>query len=108
MIHLKQRKALKKTFVDFPHLLWYVCVDENQNHHTFATKLFNGTKCADGSIKTLNIKAVADILGHTTTEIIERYYVKKDASRLSGIIFSRKYSARIKKYSCRIVLYRRN
>ena len=45
----------------------------------------NGTKCADGSIKTLNIKAVADILGHTTTEITERYYVKKDTSRLTGI-----------------------
>ena len=52
---------------------------------TFATKLINGTKCADGSIKTLNIKAVADILGHTTTEITERYYVKKDTSRLTGI-----------------------
>ena len=37
------------------------------------------------SIKTLNIKAVADILGHTTTEITERYYVKKDTSRLTGI-----------------------
>ena len=53
--------------------------------HTFASKLINGTKCADGSIKTLNIKAVADILGHTTTEITERYYVKKDSSRLTGI-----------------------
>ena len=53
--------------------------------HTFATKLINGTKCADGNIKTLNIKAVADILGHTTTEITERYYVKKDNSRLTGI-----------------------
>ncbi len=52
---------------------------------TFATKLINATKCADGSIKTLNIKAVADILGHTTTEITERYYVKKDTSRLTGI-----------------------
>ena len=53
--------------------------------HTFAAKLINGTKCADGSVKTLNIKAVADILGHTTTEITERYYVKKDTSRLTGI-----------------------
>ena len=53
--------------------------------HTFATKLINGTKCADGIIKTLNIKAVADILEHTTTEITERYYVKKDNSRLTGI-----------------------
>jgi len=41
--------------------------------HTFATKLINGTKCAGGSIKTLNIKAVADILGNTTAEITERY-----------------------------------
>lgn len=45
----------------------------------------DGTKCADGSIKTLNIKAVADILGHNTTEITKRYYVKKDTSRLTGI-----------------------
>ena len=28
---------------------------------------------------------LADILGHTTTEITERYYVKKDTSRLNGI-----------------------
>ena len=53
--------------------------------HTFAIKLINGTKCADGSIKTLNIKAVADILGHTITEITERYNVKKDNSRLTRI-----------------------
>ena len=40
-------------------------------------KINQRKKCADYSIKTINIKAVADILGyHTTTEITERYYVK--------------------------------
>lgn len=53
--------------------------------HTFATNLVNGIKQADGSIKSLSPKQVADILGHTTSQITEMYYVKKDASRLTGI-----------------------
>ena len=55
--------------------------------YTFAAKLINGRKCADGSVNTLSIKAVADILGYTTTEITERYYVKKDNSRLTLILY---------------------
>ena len=53
--------------------------------HTFATNLVNGVKQADGSIKSLSPKQVADLLGHSTSEITERYYVKKDTSRLNGI-----------------------
>lgn len=53
--------------------------------HTFATNLVNGIKQADGSIKSLTPKQVADLLGHSTSEITERYYVKKDTSRLNGI-----------------------
>ena len=53
--------------------------------HTFATNLVNGIKQADGTIKSLTPKQVADLLGHSTSEITERYYVKKDTSRLNGI-----------------------
>ena len=53
--------------------------------HTFATTLINGIKQPDGSIKSLPIKQVADILGHTTTEITELYYVKKDNTKLEGL-----------------------
>ncbi len=53
--------------------------------HTFATNLVNGVKQPDGSIKALSPKQVADILGHTTSQITEMYYVKKDTSRLNGI-----------------------
>ena len=53
--------------------------------HTFATTLINGIKQDDGSIKCLPPKAVADILGHTTTEITELYYVKRDSTNLAGM-----------------------
>lgn len=53
--------------------------------HTFATNLINGVKQPDGTIKALTVKQVADLLGHSTTQVTEMYYVKKDTSRLSGI-----------------------
>ena len=53
--------------------------------HTFATNLVNGIKQPDGSIKSLTPRQVADLLGHSTSQITELYYVKKDTSRLSGI-----------------------
>lgn len=53
--------------------------------HTFATNLVNGIKQADGTIKALSPKQVADLLGHSTSQITEMYYVKKDTTRLSGI-----------------------
>lgn len=53
--------------------------------HTFATNLVNGIKQPDGSIKSLTPKQVADLLGHSTSQITELYYVKKDTSRLNGI-----------------------
>ena len=43
--------------------------------HTFATNLVNGIKQLDGSIKALSPKQVADILGHTTSQITEMYIV---------------------------------
>lgn len=53
--------------------------------HTFATNLVNGVKQPDGTIKCLTPRQVADLLGHSTSEITERYYVKKDTTYLSGI-----------------------
>ena len=53
--------------------------------HTFATSLVNGIRQPDGTIRALSPRQVADLLGHSTSEITEMYYVKKDTSRLSGI-----------------------
>ena len=53
--------------------------------HTFATNLINGQRQSDGSIKSLSPRQVADLLGHTTSQITELYYVKKGTARLNGI-----------------------
>ena len=53
--------------------------------HTFASSLGNGIKQEDGTIKSLTPRQVADLLGHSTSQITELYYVKKDTSRLHGI-----------------------
>lgn len=53
--------------------------------HTFATNLVNGIKQPDGSIKSLTPRQVADLLGHTTSEITELHYVKRDSTKLNGI-----------------------
>ena len=53
--------------------------------HTFATNLVNGIKQANGTIKSLTPRQVADLLGHTTSEITELYYVKRDLTKLNGI-----------------------
>mgnify|MGYP002975662841 CR=1 FL=1 len=53
--------------------------------HTFATNLVNGVKQSDGTVKTLTVKQVADLLGHSTTQVTEMYYVKKDTTRLNCI-----------------------
>lgn len=53
--------------------------------HTFATNLVNGVKQTDGTIRALTVKQVADLLGHSTTQVTEMYYVKKDTARLNGI-----------------------
>ncbi len=53
--------------------------------HHFATQLINGVKQPDGTIKALSPRQVADLLGHSTSQITEMYYVKKDTTRLQGI-----------------------
>ena len=53
--------------------------------HTFASTLVNGIRQEDGSLKSLTPRQVANLLGHSTSEITELYYVKKDTARLIGI-----------------------
>ena len=53
--------------------------------HTFATNLVNGVKQPDGTIKCLTPIQAGDLLGHSTSQITEMYYVKRDNSRLKGI-----------------------
>lgn len=52
---------------------------------TFATNLVNGVRQPDGTIRSLTPRQVADLLGHSTSEITELYYVKKDTVRLARI-----------------------
>ena len=53
--------------------------------HTFASHLVNGVKQPDGSLLCLSPKQVADLLGHSTSEITKMYYVKRDTKHLIGI-----------------------
>ena len=53
--------------------------------HTFATNLVNGVKQPDGTIKVLTVRQVADLLGHSTTQVAEMYYVKKNMKMLDGV-----------------------
>ncbi len=53
--------------------------------HIFASTLVNGIKQLDESLKSLTPRQAADLLGHSTSEITELYYVKKDTARLNGI-----------------------
>lgn len=72
----------------FYHILEAAGIEQKGLHalrHTFATNLVNGVKQEDGTIKALSPKQVADLLGHSTSQITEMYYVKKDTTRLNGI-----------------------
>ena len=53
--------------------------------HTFATRLVNGFEDENGNLKTLTVKQVADLLGHTTSSVTEKYYVRREPDKLSGI-----------------------
>ena len=53
--------------------------------HTFGSSLVNGIRQPDGTLMALSPRQVADLLGHSTSQITEMYYVKKDTTRLKGI-----------------------
>ena len=44
-----------------------------------------GQRQTDGSIRSLTPKQVTDLLGHSTLQITEMYYVRKYTARLNGI-----------------------
>ena len=72
---------------------WYTLLDDagiphkglHALRHTFATRLINGVKDEDGNLHTLSVKQVADLLGHTTSTVTEKYYVKREMKKLQGI-----------------------
>ena len=53
--------------------------------HTFATRLINGVEDENGNLKTLTVRQVADLLGHTTSSVTEKYYVRCEPNKLCGI-----------------------
>ncbi len=53
--------------------------------HTFRSSLVNGIRQPDGTLMALSPRQVADLLGHSISQITEMYYVKKDTTRLQGI-----------------------
>ena len=53
--------------------------------HTFGSSLVNGIRQPNGTLLALSPRQVADLLGHSTSQITEMYYVKKDTTRLQGI-----------------------
>ena len=61
--------------------------DDKNNYYKNNCRItyINGIKQPDGTIKNLPIKQVADILGHTTTEITELYYVRRESDKLNGV-----------------------
>ena len=74
--------------IDYYRILEAAGIEQKGLHslrHTFATNLVNGVKQEDGTIKSLTPRQVADLLGHSTSQITEMYYVKKDTSRLAGV-----------------------
>ena len=48
--------------------------------------LVNGIKQPDGTVKALTVRQVADLIGHSTTQVTEMYYVKKDMKMLDGVM----------------------
>ena len=44
-----------------------------------------GVRQPDGTVKALTVRQVADLLGHSTTQVTEMYYVKKDMKMLDGV-----------------------
>lgn len=72
---------------------WYSLLDDakvprkglHSLRHTFATRLINGVKDENGNLHTLSVKQVADLLGHTTSTVTEKYYVKRELKNLKGI-----------------------
>ena len=53
--------------------------------HTYATRLGNGVKQPDGTILRLSPEQIANLLGHSTSEVTELYYIRNDPTALEGV-----------------------
>ena len=51
----------------------------------YATRLGNGVKQPDGTILRLSPKQIAYLLGHSTSEVTELYYIRNDPTALEGV-----------------------
>lgn len=53
--------------------------------YMFVSKIGDGVKQEDDTIRSLAPRQVADLLGHSTAQIAKTHYIKKDTARLNGI-----------------------
>ena len=60
-------------------------IGQHSLRYTFTTRLIDGVKDINENIKSLPQKQVADLLDHTTSEITELYYVKRDLKMLNVV-----------------------
>ena len=70
-------------------ILLLVIIEELKGLHALRHLLAGGgplSALLASSPLNLTVKQVADLLGHTTTEITELYYVKKDNTKLEVLI----------------------
>lgn len=52
---------------------------------SFCAPTKNGIEDKNGNLKTLTVRQVADLLGHTTSSVTEKYYVRREPNKLCGI-----------------------
>lgn len=58
----------------------------NQSQWTLsASTRVNGIKQPDGTILRLSPKQIANLLGHSTSEVTELYYIRNDPTALEGV-----------------------
>ena len=68
-----------------------VCFSNPNKQNMMKINVLYTSKCFANSLETeqnnqkQQLKQVADILVHTTSQITEMYYVKKDTTRLNGL-----------------------
>ena len=88
--NVKAARSMKKAafthfLPDFSATGAYLWNEKNMSVFPHDLMLPVGVKQPDGSVKSLSVKQVAELLGHTTSEITELYYVKRDTTRLVGL-----------------------
>ena len=81
----KLKTASSKRIVPLNEKAIQAIIELRNERYTFATKLVTGVRAEDGTVKALTPRQVADLLGHTTSEITEMYYVKRNTDMLLGV-----------------------